>query len=119
MLQGKGAFGMPGAVGSPSPPTAPKKEYKWKIPSEEEKPADAPEASEEDTRTTSEDKPLVEEPEDIDPEASNRAAIAARMAKLGGAKFGMGPPVYTRKDSKKEEEPEPEGEFFLRLHFIG
>ncbi|KAH8832731.1 hypothetical protein DL96DRAFT_675426 [Flagelloscypha sp. PMI_526] len=120
LLQGKGAFG---ASGNPKPPPPPKPEkpYKWKIPSQDEdKPVVAPldtpateEGTTEQAQTVKHDSPqpaeaaLEPEPED-DEESARRAALAARMAKLGGAKFGMGPPAFIRKDSALKSEDEDE-----------
>jgi hypothetical protein len=53
-----------------------------------------------------------EEAEQLDPEEEERqrrAAIAARMARLGGARVGMSPPVFGRKPSiKRTETPKDE-----------
>ena len=55
-------------------------------------------------------------------ERQRRAAIAARMAKLGGARVGMGPPVFGRKpdvpkkpEVRKEEETKLEQSGTLRF----
>ena len=45
-----------------------------------------------------------EEPDPEEEERQRRAAIAARMARLGGARVGMGPPIFGR---KPEVKPKP------------
>ncbi|KAH0826157.1 hypothetical protein J3R83DRAFT_5576 [Lanmaoa asiatica] len=47
----------------------------------------------------------------LDPEEDERqrrAAIAARMARLGGARFGMAPPIFAPKPVVRKSEPAPE-----------
>lgn len=47
---------------------------------------------------------------DLDPEEEERqrrAAIAARMARLGGARFGMAPPIFAPKPIVRKSEPAP------------
>ncbi|KAJ7594224.1 hypothetical protein C8J56DRAFT_926227 [Mycena floridula] len=109
-LQGIGAFG------SPSPPVAPKPALdrpKWKpppsVPTVDDEQADAPGPVDEtlvNEEVTGSEEALAEDPEEE--ERQRRAAIAARMAKLGGARVGMGPPVFGRTMSSKKEEPKPE-----------
>ncbi len=119
-LQGKGAFGAPAPV---PPPLAPKPK-KWEIPSaleaaESAAPAPAPapvtrkesDPKEEAATEGAEDK----QPNEEDEEAERRRAIAARMARLGGARIGLGPPIYGKKpvvrrpseDAAAEAKPEP------------
>ena len=51
------------------------------------------------------------EPDPEEEERQRRAAIAARMARLGGARVGMAPPVFGRKpDIKKHETHKTEGD---------
>ena len=50
------------------------------------------------------DQQLVEESNEEDQEKARRSGIAARMAKLGGIKFGMPPPVF-RKQTATSEDP--------------
>ena len=60
----------------------------------------------EEASVTASDVPGAEE-EEADPEEEERqrrAAIAARMARLGGARVGMGPPIFGR---KPEVKPKP------------
>lgn len=116
-LKGKGAFGAPGlGGGAPPPPTSkpppPKKvvspaavdeDDPMSPPTQTEAPnadaanADTPEAqtlpAEAPTESTEEVK--AESPEDE--EQARRAAIAARMARLGGTRIGMAPPVFGKK----------------------
>lgn len=47
------------------------------------------------------------DPDPEEEERQRRAAIAARMARLGGAKFGMRPPVYAPKPVVRKPEPAP------------
>ena len=45
---------------------------------------------------------------EVDPEEEERqrrAAIAARMARLGGARVGMGPPVFGKKPTPPRKKP--------------
>ena len=132
-LQGKGAFGAP-----PPPPLAPKpalEKPKWKPPPVISAPADddvdtpleghdpvkspiiVPKSPTEDPadsggdRQTSQGDVGDESPEN-DPEEEERqrrATIAARMARLGGTRVGMAPPVFgkkppVRKDSTPKED---------------
>ncbi|KAI0754794.1 hypothetical protein C8Q80DRAFT_1141149, partial [Daedaleopsis nitida] len=56
------------------------------------------------------------EPDPEEEERQRRAALAARMARLGGARVGMGPPIFgkkpdlppKRKSTKDEEKPKAE-----------
>lgn len=130
-LQGRGAFG---GVGGAAPPPKPATEKpKWKPPpvvsppSEDE--GEAPGDRSESIKSPSNNlKSPIDEPSkpeagddsapaaeggegtgEVDPEEEERqrrAAIAARMARLGGAKVGMSPPVFGKKPSiKKVEAP--------------
>ncbi|KAH9841703.1 uncharacterized protein C8Q71DRAFT_344536 [Rhodofomes roseus] len=125
-LQGFNAFG--GSAASPPPKPATEKP-KWKPPpvvspppadddekEEIAKPAVVPESESEGD--VQEHKPVTEgeptgeegegqaEPDLEEEERQRRAAIAARMARLGGARVGMAPPVFGRKpDIKKPEAP--------------
>ena len=50
------------------------------------------------------------EPDPEEEERQRRAALAARMARLGGARVGMGPPIFGRKPDvppKKIQREEP------------
>ncbi|KAE9410670.1 hypothetical protein BT96DRAFT_234566 [Gymnopus androsaceus JB14] len=116
-LQGKGAFG------APSPPIAPKpavEKPKWKPPptiapppedTDEQEKEIAIEKSEDALEQDSvpvEETPEAEEGEaaEVDPqeeERKRRAALAARMARLGGARVGMGPPVFGGPAYKKSQ----------------
>jgi myosin tail region-interacting protein MTI1 len=123
-LQGKGAFGQP----APPPPKPSSDKPKWKPPP---KPVSPPqeenEASFTDLREPVVSKPSGDdsvpkesggevdvgedagetEPDAEEEERQRRAAIAARMARLGGARVGMAPPVFGKKPSiKKPKEPE-------------
>lgn len=156
-LQGRGAFGsMGGGGGGPPPPKPATEKPKWKPPpvvsptpaeGDDEAPTDdtpgsiqsppppsikssegeSPEVQGTDEPTEGEEVPSEADPEEE--ERQRRAAIAARMARLGGAKVGMQPPVFGKKpsikktDTSKDEEqvqsPEskpavsPGGECFL------
>jgi hypothetical protein len=74
---------------------------------EEDEDAQVKEASPDAEDPGSGEKEVDEEEE----ERQRRAAIAARMAKLGGARFGMGPPVFGKPavplPSKKPSLPTP------------
>lgn len=74
---------------------------------EEEEDAEVKETSADAGDQGSGEKEVDEEEE----ERQKRAAIAARMAKLGGARFGMGPPVFGKPavplPSKKPSLPTP------------
>lgn len=114
-LQGRGAFGgMGGSASAPketSPPPPPAQKPKWKpppqvafIPAEgEESPAPTGASAEEDkdkreevqAETGASEENPAQDQEQVDPEEEERqrrATIAARMAKLGGARLGMAPP---------------------------
>jgi myosin tail region-interacting protein MTI1 len=124
-LQGKGAFGAP-------PPIAPKpaiERPKWKpppqvtVPQADDKqdsptrdphPADAPAGIQSSVQpSVTEDSPTPEVPENdvVEEERRRRAAIAARMARLGGARVGLAPPVLGKKplvpkvETPKEDVP--------------
>jgi hypothetical protein len=130
-LQGRGAFGGfdGGAPVSPKPAT---QKPKWKPPPVVSPPADDTEGetpssetgvtirsppptvhkSPEDESSTADIEPTSvdgeEEAEEHDPEEAERqrrAAIAARMARLGGARVGMAPPVFGKKPLVKKTDP--------------
>ncbi|OCH87966.1 hypothetical protein OBBRIDRAFT_118190 [Obba rivulosa] len=127
-LQGKGGFGGPLGAGT-TPPIKPAVEKpKWKPPPVVATPADehdveqAPKVTETEgvqekaeggthPKSPEEDEHAVPQEDsqgDPDPgeeERQRRAAIAARMARLGGARVGMGPPPVT---AKKPEVRKPE-----------
>ena len=46
-------------------------------------------------------------PDPEEEERQRRAAIAARMARLGGTRVGMGPPIFARKPETKPKPAEP------------
>ncbi|KAG8214378.1 hypothetical protein J3R82DRAFT_9370 [Butyriboletus roseoflavus] len=110
-LQGKGGFG-----GLP-PPVAPKPNVerpKWKSP------PTVPLVSSEDESKEGiahvdlnrEGDAVAHEGDSGDPdpeeeEGQRRAAIAARMARLGGARFGLGPPIVAPKPVVRKSEPAP------------
>ncbi|KAJ6583859.1 hypothetical protein DFH09DRAFT_1143680 [Mycena vulgaris] len=117
-LQGRGAFGAPAPVATPPMGTG-KKWVPPPKPVEEEVVAPAvPERGIEEKGT--EDSPKAEgevekekeaaSPEgEADPEEEERqrrAAIAARMARLGGARVGMSPPVFGAKPVMKQRPSE-------------
>ncbi|CCL98530.1 uncharacterized protein FIBRA_00529 [Fibroporia radiculosa] len=129
-LQGLRAFG-----GEPTPPPKPATEKpRWKPPPVVAvPPADAENAGteqgglpesgthfqvdEQHPEPAARDEPPSEqedaqaEPDFEEEERQRRAAIAARMARLGGARVGMGPPVLARKpEMKKAETPQVHGE---------
>lgn len=131
-LQGRGAFG---GVAPATPPPKPSGEKpKWKpppvvsppadedgsepasIPAERptSPPADVTQASEvadgappQSVEAEGGDE-VAKEPDPEEEERQRRAAIAARMARLGGARVGMAPPIFGRKPDvppKKVETP--------------
>ncbi|KAG1732308.1 hypothetical protein EDB19DRAFT_1292055 [Suillus lakei] len=127
-LQGKGAFG-----GGTPPPILPKPADKprWKPPPPVSPPADevispggAIETQGSSPPATGDPDPVNLEGEheapqdaaeiDQDPEEEERqrrTAIAARMARLGGARVGMGPPLFVAKPApKKSATPPPQDE---------
>ncbi|KAF4577285.1 hypothetical protein EYR36_005272 [Pleurotus pulmonarius] len=120
-LQGKGGFGGP----APAPPTAPKpavERPKWKPPpvvsppAEEESDPVVSEPATADVAIEAQASPPIasedasappapsadedeKDQEPVDPdeeERQRRAAITARIARLGGARVGMGPPIFGR-----------------------
>jgi hypothetical protein len=122
-LKGKGAFGAPAPAAAP--PLAPKPK-KWEIPSALESTSEsqaAPDVSssqdsetKDETTTTADDEEKAA-PTEEEEEAGRRRAIAARMARLGGAKIGMAPPVFAKKPSYRRPSeddappaPKPEAE---------
>jgi hypothetical protein len=129
-LQGQGAFGQPSP---PAPPKPSGDKPKWKPPPKVVSPPEdnegdlvastSPESVKPPPVRSSTDEALpspaiegegkAEEDEeeaatgDPDPEEEERqrrAAIAARMARLGGARVGMAPPVFGKKPSYKKPE---------------
>ncbi|KAJ7133496.1 hypothetical protein C8R44DRAFT_611623 [Mycena epipterygia] len=119
-LQGRGAFGAPATTPSPPvgtgkkwvPPPKPVEEEvvidlpeKGKVEGEGEKKESAEEAPKQEGGEEAEAAPEGEEdPEDE--ERQRRAAIAARMARLGGARVGMSPPVFGAKPAMKKRPSE-------------
>jgi len=149
-LQGRGAFGGLGgsAPKETSPPPPPAQKPKWKpppqvpfIPAEgEESPAPSRESVEEDrdkreevqAETGAEEENPAQDQEQVDPEEEERqrrATIAARMAKLGGARLGMAlpgmfgsarppPPVAKKPEALRvptAKESEAQGKYSLVL----
>ncbi|KAF9015802.1 hypothetical protein BDZ89DRAFT_1141906 [Hymenopellis radicata] len=104
-LQGRGGFGAPappaadiGQAGYDVAEDAPAPEKSLEIPLEESPSAEAEAA------------PVEGDAAEADPEEEERqrrAALTARMARLGGARVGMGPPVFGRKPTPK---PTPDDE---------
>lgn len=138
-LQGRSGFaGAGGAGASTSPPPRPASEKpKWKPPpqpiaspepedgtaKEHHEPKTSPTGSgeqhgEEHASTTEAGEAAKsgneeEGEKEVDPqeeERQRRAAIAARMAKLGGARVGMGPPIFGKKPEVKRKEESPKEE---------
>ena len=149
-LQGQTAFGGPTAGGPPPRPSGEKPRWKpppvvqRAAPVGEEDEEDAakpavepklmgvgsgearsPERAEdevkEDAKEGEDDEPKDEgEPDPEDEERQRRAALAARMARLGGARVGMGPPIFGKKpdvppkkiqqEAKPMEEEKPKDE---------
>ena len=103
-LQGKGAFGGQPSPPLPIPPKPAVDRPKWKpSPSPKEVVVESEET--EETEVTEESlEPVKEDEPESDPEEEERqrrAALAARMARLGGARVGMGPPVFGKQTMKK------------------
>lgn len=116
-LQGLGAFG-----GGPSPPKPVIEKPKWKppptiaTPGTDEKdetreidtPQEASTGAQHQVATDDQHAPEGQEghadPGPEEEERQRRAAIAARMARLGGARVGMAPPVFGRKPEVKKAE---------------
>jgi myosin tail region-interacting protein MTI1 len=134
-LQGRGAFGAPRPTSPPPKPTSEKP--KWKPPPRISKPADADdvEAPSDDGVNASSALPIRSPPatageptepvadahiagsteegvgaevDEEEQERQRRAAIAARIARLGGARVGMGPPIFGKKPDVKKPEGQPE-----------
>jgi len=62
----------------------------------------------EETRENIQEQEHGGEQDPAEEDRQRRAAIAARMARLGGARVGMGPPTFGRKpDVKKAQEQKP------------
>ncbi|KAH7885492.1 hypothetical protein F5I97DRAFT_1400553 [Phlebopus sp. FC_14] len=133
-LQGKGAFG---AASPPPMPPKPAEKPKWKPPPAVVSPPAEEDPKEFLSRDASRSPPLRSvaspspeiqrsmKPEgdgtdqeteggEVDPEEEERqrrANIAARMARLGGARVGMGPPVFAPKPvTRKPASPPPAAE---------
>jgi hypothetical protein len=127
-LQGKGAFG--GGTGTP-PPILPKPADKprWKPPPPLSPPADEVVSQDGVIDPQGSSPPATGDPDHTDLEGGHeaqqdaaeieqdpeeeerqrRAAIAARMARLGGARVGMGPPLFAAKPApKKPATPPPQ-----------
>jgi len=120
-LQGLHGFG----GGSASPPPKPATEKpKWKPPpvvpppvvdederDESAKPAVVPEGESDarkheptaEAEQAGDEGEGQEEPDPGEEERQRRAAIAARMARLGGARVGMAPPVFAKKPDVKKQ----------------
>lgn len=132
-LQGRGAFAAPAPAPPPPKPAAdrpkwkppvqaqsPEHEHEHEVQDQEHAKAEVLEAEERAsalsvTSPTAElaegeayhDDEGGEEPADADAEEEERkrrAAIAARMARLGGARFGMAAPMYAPKPQPKHRE---------------
>jgi hypothetical protein len=118
-LQGRGAFGAPAAPAAPVVGTGKKWVPPPKPPPVEEEEAVSPPAT--TAERGSGDEPTPEEPDkpegepapeaegEADPEEEERkrrAGIAARMARLGGARVGMAPPVFGPKPTIKKRTSE-------------
>ncbi|KAG2146837.1 hypothetical protein DEU56DRAFT_786765 [Suillus clintonianus] len=126
-LQGKGAFG-----GGTPPPILPKPtdKPKWKPPPPISPPADEvvpsggaiedqgspPRAAGDpdhdpanlEGEHEAQDGAAEIEQDPEEEERQRRAAIAARMARLGGARVGMGPPLFAKPAPKKPATPPPQ-----------
>ncbi|KZV60766.1 hypothetical protein PENSPDRAFT_619792 [Peniophora sp. CONT] len=115
-LKGIGAFG--GGGGSPGgekPPPPKSEKPKWKPPpvvqmsppiggeDDEHVPVVSPPAAAEGVDKEEEGEKEVDDAEEE--ERQRRAAIAARMARLGGARVGMGPPVFGKKPTPPPKKP--------------
>jgi myosin tail region-interacting protein MTI1 len=135
-LQGRGAFG--GLDGGASPPPKPATQKpKWKPPPvvppaddtegeirdsdpvksppppivQKSSETELPKADVDDEPTEAPDgEEAVEQLDPEEEERQRRAAIAARMARLGGARLGMAPPVFGKKPSIKKSDPAKDGE---------
>ncbi|THG95679.1 hypothetical protein EW026_g6021 [Hermanssonia centrifuga] len=131
-LQGRGGFG--GTAPPAAPPKPASEKPKWKPPPVVSSPSDEGEESTTPAPATSEAtaddegagthhpeeteaaEGEAQEPDPEEEERQRRAAIAARLARLGGARMGMAPPIVGRKPEFKKpstpkiEEPKEEGE---------
>lgn len=123
-LQGKGAFG---GVASPPMPQKPTEKPKWKPPPPVSPSADevaltgeaidpqgslpavddSDQVAVEGEHEVQQDAPETEQDPEEEEERQRRAAIAARMARLGGARVGMGLPVFGGKPAPKKPETPP------------
>lgn len=122
-LRGQGFQVGGGGSSSPSPPPKPADKPKWKppptiartpsigdvenpaSPGAEESTGDQPRSDDLDVQPDT----AAEEPTGSaeDEERERRAAIAARMARLGGARVGMGVPTFGQKPAAKSQESLP------------
>ncbi|KAF7980623.1 hypothetical protein HWV62_37414 [Athelia sp. TMB] len=142
-LQGRGAFG--GIGGAAAPPKPATEKPKWKPPPVVPPPADdettpasdagesakspppgieevapeAPNSSVEATLTAGEGEGESGEPDPEEEERQRRAAIAARMARLGGARVGMAPPVFGKKPIIKKPEISKDDEVTVESKLVG
>ncbi|KIP05316.1 hypothetical protein PHLGIDRAFT_161643 [Phlebiopsis gigantea 11061_1 CR5-6] len=133
-LQGHGGFG--GAAPPAAPPKPAGEKPKWKPPPQVASPPpdeSQPRTSTEDHVVSEENEPKTgheaeeageERPKDeadeksgeareLDPEEAERqrrAALAARMARLGGARVGMGPPIFGQKPDVPKKPSAPKAE---------
>ena len=123
-LQGRGAFGGLGGGGGPPPPKPITEKPKWKppvaspIPTEGDHgapiddtpgsiqpppPSSIKPLEDELPKVQGADEPIEGHSEaDPEEERQRRAAIAARMARLGGTKVGTQPPVFGKNSSIKK-----------------
>ncbi|OBZ69031.1 hypothetical protein A0H81_11239 [Grifola frondosa] len=128
-LQGLNSFG--GGSAAPLPPKPAVEKPKWKPPPvvahaeadsedhDDVSPSNAhADASEADSKSPNDDEQVAhsqseEAQEELDPkeeERQRRAALAARMARLGGARVGMGPPIFAKKPNVPAKKVEVEQE---------
>jgi hypothetical protein len=128
-LQGKGAFGGPPPVAAAKPPLPQGEKPRWRPPPKvivppsplEEKEGAEKERAPEPVVPSSppadlssaplggdaEMKEEKEEKEEADDEANRRAALAARMARLGGARVGLAAPAPLSKKPDVANKPSP------------
>ncbi|KAJ7028451.1 hypothetical protein C8F04DRAFT_1119416 [Mycena alexandri] len=120
-LQGRGAFGAPAVPAAPIvgtgkkwvPPPKPVEEEEVVVIPERGRADDGEDKADETPKTEGEgeekEKPEGEGEAAADPEEEERqrrAAIAARMARLGGARVGMSPPIFGPKPVMKKRPSE-------------
>ncbi|KAJ7016876.1 hypothetical protein C8F04DRAFT_1159006, partial [Mycena alexandri] len=108
-LQGRGAFGAPAVPAAPIVGTG----KKWVPPPKPVEEEEVVDKADETPKTEGEgeekEKPEGEGEAAADPEEEERqrrAAIAARMARLGGARVGMSPPIFGPKPVMKKRPSE-------------